>query len=134
MNIVVDSNILFAFFWERGVAKELLLSTRLLLFSPEFALDKIKKHKEEIMHKSNNSDEEFNRVLKELKSIVKFIPLHEYSEFLKEAHSFSPDKDDVDFFALALKLSCDVWSNEAVLKSQKRINVLNTKDVIDVFL
>ena len=34
------------------------------------------------------------------------------------AVKISPDKDDAEFFALCLKFSCFLWSNDSMLKNQ----------------
>jgi len=38
MEFVVDTNVLFTFFWEGSFTKKLLVKQELELFSPEFAL------------------------------------------------------------------------------------------------
>jgi len=50
---------------------------------------------------------------------------------LKEAKSISPDPDDSDFFALALKLNCPIWSEEKKLKKQLEVKVVNTSELIE---
>ena len=61
--------------------------------------------------------------------IVEFIPLEEYSSFMKEALAI-PDPDDIDFTALALKLDCPLWSNDKELKQQTVVKVFSTSDLI----
>lgn len=41
----------------------------------------------------------------------------------------SPDKDDVDYFALALKLDIGIWSNDKLLKGQSVVKVFNTMEM-----
>ena len=36
---------------------------------------------------------------------------------------------DNEFFALALKLNCAIWSDDMAFKRQKRIEVLNSKEL-----
>ena len=69
---------------------------------------------------------------KELKEIVEFVDKKEYYQFLKDAEIISSDKDDSDFFALCLKNSCFLWSNDLILKNQKKVEVLSTKDIIEI--
>ena len=63
--------------------------------------------------------------------IVEFIPLEEYSSFMKEALAI-PDPDDIDFTALALKLDCPLWSNDKELKQQTVVKVFSTSDLISL--
>lgn len=51
---------------------------------------------------------------------------------MPQAQSITPDKYDQDYFALALKLGCPIWSNDKALKGQKRIKVYSTKEVADL--
>ena len=133
MKFVVDSNVLFTFFWKNSAAKELFLNQDLELFAPEFALQEIDKYHDEIMRKAKLSPNEFNKQKHELSIYIEFIPLKEYSSFFRHASEITPDKDDVDFVALSLKLVCPIWSNDLVLKNQKQFKVLTTKEVIEMF-
>jgi predicted nucleic acid-binding protein len=67
-----------------------------------------------------------------LKVVVKFIKEEEYSEFLSEARKVSPDPNDSDFFALALKLNCPIWSEDKRLKKQSRVKVLSTRELMEL--
>lgn len=130
MRLVADTNILFTYFWKDSFTKKNFVKENLDLFSPEFALEEIKFYTNEIMQKTNISKEEFNKLREELAIIVKFIPVEEYSKFLKEALKLSVDENDVDFIALALKLNCPIWSKDYHLKQQNKIRVFTTKELI----
>lgn len=138
MRLVVDSNILFTFFWKGSVFRELSSKADISLFSPEYALKEINKYSPEISKKAGLSTKEFKRIREQLALIVEFVPLNEYSSRLKEAESLAKhlpkdiqDKflDDVDFIALALRLRCPLWSNDKVLKKQKKVNVFTTEEL-----
>jgi|SRR3989344_1323309 len=130
MKFVVDTNVLFTQFWKDSFTKELFKDPRLELYSPEFALEEIKYHIQEIIDKTAISKEEFIRLRLELTSLIEFIPLLEYSEKLKEVQRFIPDVSDIDFFALAIDLGCPVWSNDAELKKQNKVEVFTTEEII----
>jgi predicted nucleic acid-binding protein len=49
---------------------------------------------------------------------------------VSKAKKISPDIDDIDFFALALKLGCGIWSNEERLKRQSAVKVLTTEELL----
>lgn len=130
MEFVVDTNVLFTFFWEGSFTRKLLVKQELELFSPEFALEEINSHCDEILKKTGISLEEFKKLRKELAILVEFIPLEEYSSFMDKASAI-PDPDDVDFAALALKLNCPIWSNDKGLKQQSRVKVFSTSELIE---
>lgn len=132
MRFVVDSNVLFTFFWKTSVSHKLFQNSQLELFSPEFALEEIKKYSEDIMKKAKISKGDFNSIRKKLVETINFISIEKYAEFLSEAYKISPDKNDVDFVALSLKLRCSIWSNDAIMKNQTNFKVLNTKEVIEL--
>ena len=102
----------------------------MILFAPEFALEEIKKYENEIMHKAKITKKEFNFLRKELAIAIDFIPLQIYGSYLKKALIVSPDENDIDFFALALKLKIPLWSNDKLLKKQNIVKVLDTKEVL----
>ncbi|PIN85274.1 MAG: hypothetical protein COV47_03030 [Candidatus Diapherotrites archaeon CG11_big_fil_rev_8_21_14_0_20_37_9] len=40
----------------------------------------------------------------------------------------SPDPKDVPYFALALKLRCPIWTNDKLLKKQKKVKIISTSE------
>ena len=131
MRLVADTNILFSFFNERSTARNLSLLPNLDMHSPDFSMDEIVGHKLDILKRFSLSEAQFLLIGKLLKIIVKFSKVEEYSEFLPEAQKISPDPEDSDFFALALKHKCPLWSEDKLLKRQSRVKVLNTKELLE---
>jgi predicted nucleic acid-binding protein len=132
MKLVVNANILFSFFKEDSSTRELICRFEILeLFTPSFCIEEILKYKKVICKKSGISEKSFEKALNELKVFVKIVPVSEYSAFLKKAVKISPDPDDADFFALALKLGCPIWSNDSKLKRQSEVNVVSTKELME---
>lgn len=43
-----------------------------------------------------------------------------------------PDPDDSEYFALAMKLRCTIWSNDKRLKQQEKVNIINTTELIGI--
>ena len=134
MRIVVDTNILFSFFWAKSFTKKIIENSKFELISPEIAVKEINKYKNEIKDKVNCNEKEFIASLSNLKKAVKFIDGGEYSSFISEAEKFSPDKKDADFLALCLKERTFLWSNDSILKVQDRINVFSTEELIELIL
>ena len=119
MLLVVDTNILISFFNERSTARELAISSSLELCSPKTALYEINKHKQDILKSFSLSEGQFSFILRLLNSTVQFAETEEYKRFLSRAIRVSPDPDDIDFFAMALKLGCPLWSEEKRLGRQQ---------------
>lgn len=139
MRFVVDSNILFTFFWKTSAFHRISLKQELDLAAPEFALEEINKYKSHIIKKANIDEKEFIRLRHELAIRVEFIPLEEYRshfkntiELAKEIPEEQRDEflDDIDFLALAMKEKCPLWTHDSLLKKQSTIIILETKDLI----
>jgi predicted nucleic acid-binding protein len=131
MKLIVDTNILFSYFWKYSITRRVLMSQDMQLFAPEFALEEINKYKKDIMNKNNLNDEEFEHIRFNLAIAIQFIPIDEYTKTLKTALKISPDKNDIDFFALAIKLKLPIWSNDAKLKKQNKIGIIPTAELIN---
>jgi len=69
-------------------------------------------------------------VLDFLEKEIEFIPFEEFVDLHEKAEQVSPDPNDVHYFALALKLSCGIWSNDKALKRQTAVKVFSTDDLL----
>ena len=140
MKLVVDTNILFSFFKKESFTRQIIVSNKTFeLISPAHSLKELNKYSEELLSKSNLTKNELESVLSLLHSYVKFIPLTEYKEQFKNAtrlaKGFSKEesnefKDDIDFFSLALKENCPIWSKDKLFKKQSVIKVFDTKELV----
>ena len=132
MKIIIDTNILYSYFWKNSLTKKLIMLEEIELFAPEFALEEINKYQKDIIQKTKITENKFNELKFDIAISVKFISLENYKEFLGEALKISPDPNDIDFFALALKLKLPIWSNDSILKKQNKIKILTTKEVFSL--
>ena len=134
MDLVIDANVLFSVLIKRGKTEEIIFETDLRLFSPEFIFEEFDKYKEKILGKTERTDEEFNHLLKILKKKIITIPNEETEKYISEATKISPDKKDVDYLALALKIKCAIWSQDKALKEkQNKVQVYSTGDLVIMF-
>ena len=133
MKLVVDTNVLMTYFWKNSETRKIIiLNDEIELIAPEFALEEINKHKEEIIKKSKISEEEFKVSRIDLAISVKFFSVDYYKDFLKKTIEFSPDPKDIDFFALALKTNSSLWTNDAKLKKQDKVKIISTEELIKI--
>ena len=133
MELVVDTNILYTYFWKDSFTKKIILSQDIKLHAPEFSLIEINKYKADIIKKTKISEKEFENSKIDIAISVNFMPEDKYSAFLKKSLEISPDSDDIDFFSLCLKLNLPLWSNDSRLKKQNKVPVFSTKDLFDKF-
>ncbi|MBI5065874.1 PIN domain-containing protein [Candidatus Woesearchaeota archaeon] len=133
MDLVIDANILFSVCITSGKAEELIFSEEIHLFSPEFLFEEFNKYREVILEKTKRDKKEFDNLLTILKKKIETISNEETEDFINLARKLSPDPKDADYFALALKLNCQIWSNDKKLKDQKRIQIISTEELIKLF-
>ncbi len=133
ISLVVDANVVFSALIKNNVSYLLLFSDNFILYSPEFILIEIEKHKAEILKKTQKSEEEFLKVLAILKRRINLIPSEEIFNYIKEAEKISPDPKDITYVALALKLKCVIWSQDKPLKEkQNTVTVYNTQEIMNL--
>lgn len=141
MRLVVDSNVLFTLFWEDSVFRN-ILNKSVELFAPEYALEEINKHSSELIKKISCSESEFKKLKRDLALKVEFIPLEEYSSAFPKVLSMADQLTkkeymefvkDIDFFALAVKIGCPIWSNDKLFKKQSKVLVFTNREIIELF-
>jgi len=133
MNFVIDANIIISALQStEGKTFDLIFNDKLRLFAPKFLLEEIKKHKAEILKKSGLEDNQLNIVIELVSSKIDFVPKQDFKVFIGEAKRVSPDPNDAEYFALALKLNCSIWSNDKKLKNQDEVKVYSTGDLLKI--
>lgn len=131
MEIVVDANIIISsLIATKGKTFDCLFCEQLQLFAPEFLMEEIKKHKKEITEKSSLSSSELDMIFCFLTSQITFIPNCIILTQREKAEEISPDKNDNEYFALALFLQCPIWSNDKQLKEQKSVIIYSTQELL----
>ena len=127
---MVNTNVLFSFFGKSTTTRELIFLLSGRLISPEFAIKELYEHKDVITRKARISSEDFEVLISTLREHVMFVGEEFYAEFIPVALEITPDKDDVDFIALSLKVNAPLWSNDKRLKEVNEVQVLTTKEVL----
>ena len=129
MDLVIEANVLFSALIRDSFSYSILFSGKFHLFTPEYIFTELEKHKEELINKTERTFEEFFRLVETLKRRIVIVPLEELAPYVEEAEKFTPDPDDMAYFALALKLNCAIWSNDKKLKDQNKIKVFNSLEL-----
>lgn len=135
MKVVADANELFSAVIAKGKgwkAKtlDIFFSDDVKLSAPYRLLAELERNRADIMSKSGFSHEEFDAFIGVLKLRVDFVPLEKFLDKIDEAKETSPHAKDIEYFALALKFKSDcIWSEEARLKEQAKVKVLNTNEL-----
>src|SRR3989344_6479866 len=124
MELVIDSNCLISALRKSGKSRELICSSKIILYSPEHILYETSKHKEEIISKSKITENDFNILFAILSSNIKIIPESEFRELKEKAMKLVTHPEDAPFMALALQKNISVWSDDKKLKYQSKVIVL----------
>ena len=133
MDLVIDANILFSVLIQESKTEDLIFLEDIHLFSPEFIFEEFEKYKEIILEKTERNKEDFEKLMNILKKKISLISNKETEFFFFKAKEISPDEKDVDYFALALKLKCPIWSNDKNLRDQNIIKIYSTEELIRDF-
>ena len=132
MELVIDSNILFAALLKESETSDILFKHT--LYAPEFIFEEFKKYKDYLKGKTKRTEESFIELFNLFERNVVLIPKEEIKPFIEKAEKISPDEKDVPYLALALKLRCGLWSNDKDLKEkQNKVQVYSTEDLIKMF-
>jgi len=130
--LVIDTNILISALIKESVARKIIVNSRQNLLLPEFELEEIKNHRNEIMQKADLSDKEFDILLLRLLNYIKVIPVNIILPYREEAVEIigNIDRDDVQFIATALAFNCPIWSEDKHFKKQKTIKIITTREML----
>lgn len=133
MNFVVDANILFSILIKKGKTEDIMFNEEVHVFAPEFIFEEFSKYTTMILEKTERRKEEFEELLNILKMKIKTVPNEETKKYLLEASRICPDKNDIEYFALALKLHCPIWSQDKELRQQSAIKIYSTEELSRMF-
>jgi len=116
----------------RGLKQKLFFSKDIESKSPDRILFEIGKHWKELADKSGLSEKDLELEFTAIRLQLTTFSLNNFSNLLKKGTETSPDPDDSEYFALALKLNCPIWSEDKELKKQDKVRVFNTKELSDL--
>jgi len=130
MRLVIDANVAFSLLKKDSFTRRLSKEYSLELYSHKYILEELEEHSEELCELLNVSKDKLERlkiILSKLVNLEKKVSPQQ----LNRARSLVPDPDDKEYLALALKLSCPVWSNDPHFKQQSVVQVFTTKELAE---
>ena len=133
IELVVDANVLLSALIKEGITRKIILLNEHKLHLPSFFFNEFYKHLKEIETKTELKQEHLIKIIEFLIYFgnIEVIQQEEINPYLEKATLISPDINDINYFALALKLNCHIWSNDKKLKEQKEIKIFSTQELID---
>ncbi|MBI2548099.1 hypothetical protein HYW21_01995 [Candidatus Woesearchaeota archaeon] len=139
MLFVIDSNVIFTYFWKTSVLQRVIQENNVRLVSPVFGFVELQKYEDQLQKKVQVSNPEFQKMKQELTAKVNFVPLKWYASALPAIAKIAQELPlqestelmyDVDFLALALTCGCPLWSNDKLLKKQQKVLVYTTEEIL----
>ena len=128
--LVVDTNAVAAALVKEGTSRQILLVSGISFFEPDFLKEELEEHKDTFLAKSGLSAEDYEKVMNVMLANIVQIPAGSYVAFRQKALELTQDHDDWPFLALALSLSCPIWSNDWGMKGQTEVKVYNTGELV----
>jgi predicted nucleic acid-binding protein len=134
VNIVVDANVIISALIKESHTRHFLILSGHSFYVPEFILGEISEHVATIQRKAGLGRAGLSDMLEWLCMSAKItvVASRELKPFVPKARFVSPDPDDVQYFALALKLGCPIWSNDKRLKTQNAVRIYSSKELMGV--
>jgi len=143
MKLVIDANVLFSFFKKESIVRELILDPglkyNLELFTPDYVLEELVRHKDEICSKFGITPADFDIMFFSLELFVKVVSGLVFNDFLPRAEEIlSSHKKDVPYAALSLYFKSKgyevvLWTQEKKLKDLEEhgIRVLSISELLE---
>ena len=135
MKIVVDANIFIASFKKNSLTRKILMYPFIEFYSPDYLIEELEEHKEEIIKKAKIDEYTFKIILEILLENVVIVDHNNYKDMINSASSIvgDIDKDDIPYFALAIKINADgIWSYDKKLMNQNKVKIFTTKELINL--
>lgn len=134
MRLVLDTNILIASLIKNSTTRSLLLSPKLELYLPEYALEEVEAHFSFIEEKGGIAKSELSLLLSILLERINMVSAEKILPFWKEGEKLIArvDKEDTPFVALALSFPNDgIWTNDEHFLVQQKVKIWKTVDILE---
>jgi len=130
LEIAVDTNALMSALIRPSKSRELICSSKLMLYAPEHIISESLEHKQEIISKSGINKYEFSILITFLLSRINIVPEDEFRKFIRLALKLVSHPEDAPFIALSLSKNIPLWSDDKALKEQSSVKVFTTSELI----
>ena len=131
MILVIDANCVIAALIKNNKSREIIISHKFDLVSPDYLLDEINKYLGYIIKKSGIPAEDLKLLLALIVQKVRIIPHSDYKTKMVLAQKIMKrDIKDVPYVACYLALDCDgIWTNDSDFEEQKELKIFSTEQL-----
>lgn len=131
MKLAIDANIIVAALVRNSKARDVIVSGKFELVSPDFVLQEVYKYEDYICSKSGLLKEEFELLVSFVFEHVTIAPGQSYGHKIVEANKLIEDIKDVPYVACYLALECyAIWTSDLDFKGKKGIKTVTTADLL----
>lgn len=129
--LVVDANIFIAALLKDGKTREIIVSDKFTLISPDYLHEELNKYKDYIRRKARISKDELELLITLLLRRIRIVPQIEYKSRLEEAQRIMKnDLKDAPYVACYLALKCDgIWTSDPDYEGKSQIKTVHTADL-----
>ena len=133
MELVVDTNVLFAATFRSALSRELLIDNRLTLWTPEYGIYEARSvltRPATLRRLGNPPVADVLLSLEQVSARIHIAPNSQFEKHMAEARRLAPHPEDATFLALAIHLNIPLWSNDIALKAQGVVRVYATHELL----
>lgn len=118
-----------------AVTRELLLDSRLRLYSPEHLISetlRLLKTNVSLRKRIGLPAKELEELFYLLTQQVETVSKREITPFMADSIKLAPHKEDAPYLATALAMNIPVWSNDAGFQAQSKVKIYTTKEIVKI--
>ncbi|MEK6878361.1 MAG: PIN domain-containing protein [Nanoarchaeota archaeon] len=136
MILVVDPNVIISAVLNIGNSLNVFILNKIIkkfdFVAPEFLFIELGKHTEKLAKKSRFTLDNAKEIIEFLIKEIEIIPEYQFKDKFEDARKILKEhQKDVPYLALALKLNCDIFSGDKILKKLIPNRVVNPKEMLD---
>ncbi|AJC72043.1 hypothetical protein X802_07620 [Thermococcus guaymasensis DSM 11113] len=128
MEVVLDYNVVFSALYNKGVACRLFMLNHVTrdveFLVPAYFWEEVERKKDRLIRLTHLTEEDFEFILRIIKSQTITMPEHVVKTGIDEALSLSPDPKDVPYVALALALNLPLVTGDLKLRNTIRDRIV----------
>ena len=135
MKLVVDANVVISALIADSKTRELVVTLKPELLTPEVIHGEIGNHEALIVEKSGMDADRVQQFIDLLFQYIETVPASEFYPYIEEAEEAigDIDPDDVLYVACALAREAGVWSDDSDFDEQDFVPVFTTGEVVESF-
>ena len=135
MKLVVDANVVISALIADSKTRELVVTLKPELLTPEVIHGEIGNHEALIVEKSGMDADRVQQFIDLLFPYIETVPASEFYPYIEEAEEAigDIDPDDVLYVACALAREAGVWSDDSDFDEQDLVPVFMTGEVVESF-